>query len=191
MIKKPTPTAFLLFLCLCICAAGFGQDSTAKKDTASMATHVTPTMTGTTGATTASDPAGTPKKESLSRKQKDSLAKSLTPIEGKAIVYILRPSGFGGLIKMGVSVDSVRIGGTKAGNFLYAILPPGSHIFESRSENSVTLNLVLEAGKIYYIRQQVKMGFAFAETGLQQEDEKQGLKDLKHCDLAKDNIYSN
>jgi hypothetical protein len=45
--------------------------------------------------------------------------------------------------------------------------------------------------KIYYIKQEVKMGFAIAETGLKLVDEKEGQKYLQKCKLAKDNVASN
>ncbi|GGB18427.1 DUF2846 domain-containing protein [Puia dinghuensis] len=135
--------------------------------------------------------ATTDPKSGLSRKEKDKIARSLTPADGKALVYILRPSGFGALIKMGVRCDSVHIGSTGAGQYVYTMLDPGTHSLMSTAENKSSLNIMVEAGKIYYIRQQVKMGFAFAETGLKLEDDQQGQKDLKKCKLAKDNVASN
>ena len=128
------------------------------------------------------------KKGEPTRKEKDMMARSLTPTEGRALIYILRPSGFGALIKMSVLCDSVHIGATKAGNFVYAMVTPGRHILESHAENNASMDITVEAGKTYYVRQQVKMGFAYAETGLKMLDDTDGQKDLKKCKLAKDNV---
>lgn len=141
-------------------------------------------------STAAAAPAATEKKE-LSRKEKDEMAKGLTPAEGKALVYILRPTAFGALIRMTVKCDTVPIGSTKANNYIYAMLDPGPHTLISHSENTFKLDITLEAGKTYYIKQQVKMGIAIAETGLVIIDEQEGQKYLKKCKLAKDNPASN
>jgi len=123
--------------------------------------------------------------------QKDSTAKSLTPVADKAIVYIIRPSGYGALVRMSIELDDTHIGATGAGRYVYTIAEPGQHTLVSKAESNASLSITLEAGKVYYIKQQVKMGLLYAETGLKILDEKDGLKFLKKCKLAKDNVYSN
>jgi Protein of unknown function (DUF2846) len=127
----------------------------------------------------------------LAAKEKDRMAKTLQPPVGKALVYILRPSSMGMLIRMRVRCDGRNIGSTKAENFLFAVVEPGKHTLQTTSENVETMDITVEAGKIYYVKQQAKMGFAFAETGLKLLDEKEGQKDLGKCRLAKDNVASN
>jgi hypothetical protein len=156
--------SLLTFVCLCFCIAAICQ--------------------------TTVDSAVVEVKGTLSRKEMDLKAKALTPAEGKALIYILRPTGFGALIRMGVECDSVHIGSTKAENYVYAMLDPGAHTLMSKAENHSSLEVTLEAGKIYYVKQLVKMGFAFAETGLKLVDEQEGQKYLKKCKLAKDNVAS-
>ena len=65
----------------------------------------------------------------MPRVDKDSIAKQLMPIEGKAIVYIIRTSSFGVLIKMDIECDSLYIGSTYATQYLYTIHDPGLHQF--------------------------------------------------------------
>jgi len=166
--------SLLTFVCLCTCIVAICQ-TTAASDTTAVALV---------------DSAAVEVKGPLSRKEMDLKAKALTPAEGKALVYILRPTGFGALIRMGVDCDSVHIGSTKAENYIYAMLDPGVHTLVSKAENKSSLEVTLEAGKTYYIKQQVKMGFAFAETGLKLVDEQEGQKYLKKCKLAKDNVAS-
>jgi Protein of unknown function (DUF2846) len=117
--------------------------------------------------------------------------RELQPAPGKALVYILRPATMGLAVRMFLKCDSVHIGSTMAHNFVYAMLEPGTHTLVSTSENHAKLEITVEADKVYYIKQEVKMGFAIAETGLKLVDEKEGQKYLQKCKLAKDNVASN
>ena len=125
-----------------------------------------------------------------SLEQKDSIAKNLTQIGGKAIVYVLRPSSFGALIRQDINCDNVFVGSTKSRQYVYTVLDSGVHTFTSSSENVATLDVTLEAGKVYYIKQQVKMGVLYAETGLKLLDENEGKKYSEKCKLSKTNVYS-
>jgi len=126
----------------------------------------------------------------LSTKQKDSIAKASQPIEGKAIVYIVRPTTYGAIIRMGLKCENILIGHTYSRQYVYTVLNPGLHKFSSRAESKIEIQLELEAGKIYFLKQQVQMGALFAETGLIQLTEEEGRKYLKKCSIAKDNVYS-
>jgi len=122
--------------------------------------------------------------------QRDTIAKALTAIDGKAIVYIVRPSSFALLIKMSVECDNVRIGSTKSKKYIYDVVNPGTHVFVSKAENEDTFEITLEANKIYYIKQEVKMGVLYAETKLALLTEEEGKKFLQKCKLSKDNVYN-
>ncbi len=106
-------------------------------------------------------------------------------------MFLLRPTAYGAIIKMNIDCDSLHIGSTKAGKYVYTILNRGAHTFISKSENNSTLNIIVEGGKIYYIKQQVKMGSLYAKTGLKLLNEVEGKKYLNRCRLSKDNVYSN
>jgi hypothetical protein len=123
--------------------------------------------------------------------QKDSIAKNLSTINDKAIVYIIRSTEFGFLVKMNIDCDSVHIGSTLAKKYIYTILAAGKHVFTAKSENKFKLEMNLEAGKIYYLQQQVNMGLLYATTKLKILNEEDGKKYLKKCKLSKDNLYSN
>jgi hypothetical protein len=147
----------------------FGQnatDSTQQKDT--VAKNITP-------------------KEA--RKEKDRLAKSLAPIDGKAIVYIVRPTIMGMAVPMRLDCDSFQVGWINARTYLYTILDPGEHSFKALSENEFHLKVVLEPGKIYYMEQQVKMGIMFARTKLKMLDDEKGKKYLEKLMISKQNKY--
>lgn len=172
---------FTVVICFAFCIPAFSQD--AGKDSTGIA--------DVEKDSAAIPAAGPVKKGAASRKEKDLMARSLAPDSGMALLYVLRPSGFGALIKMSVLVDGKHIGATKAENYVYAMIEPGQHLLESHAENNSSMNITVEAGKIYYVRQQVKLGFAYAETGLKQLEDKDGQKDLKRCKLAKDNLATN
>ena len=123
------------------------------------------------------------------KRSQDEIAKNLQPVDGKAIVYIVRPSSLGSLIKMGVDCDGQRIGSTKSKQYLYTIVNPGSHTFSSKAENRSTLNVTLNSGGIYYIEQQVKMGIAIARNKLQLLSDAEGKNKLNECTLSPENVY--
>ena len=119
----------------------------------------------------------------------DEDAKNLSPVEGKAIVYIVRTSPLGTLIRIGTECDGQGLGSTKPKQYIYAILEPGKHTFTSHTENKTSLDLTLEGGKIYYILQKVKMGIVTARIGLELMNESDGRKALMDCKLSSDNLH--
>jgi len=121
----------------------------------------------------------------------DSIAKNLSAIEGKAIVYIIRPSLLGALVRIGVVCDDQPLGSTMAKQYIFAILDPGKHTFSAHTENKASLDIILEAGKIYYIKQKVKMGLVVARVGLELMSESDGRKALNSLKLSSDNLQSN
>ena len=124
-------------------------------------------------------------------KQINTDPKNLEPINGKVIVYIVRPTFFGTVIRQDINCDNYFIGSTKGEEYLYTVILPGKHIFRSASENTKKLEVILEAGKIYYIKQQVKMGAFYAATGLKLLTDEEGKKFLTKCKLSKENTYPN
>ena len=126
-----------------------------------------------------------------SLKSKNIDPKNLSPIEGKAIVYIVRPTVFGFAVRQEITCDNYLIGSTKGKQYLYTVLSPGKHIFRAASENISKFELTLEAGKIYFLKQEVKMGLVVAGTALELLSEDDGRKFLSRCKLAKENTFSN
>jgi len=61
------------------------------------------------------------------------------PTEGKAIVYVVRPSLLGGLVRFNVFVDdkepNSEMGYTRNGQYIYFCLLPGDHQILSKAEN--------------------------------------------------------
>jgi hypothetical protein len=125
------------------------------------------------------------------QKQKADSVKNLTPMEGKAIVYIVRPSIVGMAVMMRLDCDSFQVGWIGIKSFLYTILDSGQHIFKAMSENESDLTVHLESGKVYFIDQEPRMGFAYARTKLLLLNEETGRKYLSKCGLSHSNRYPN
>ncbi|MBU0700386.1 DUF2846 domain-containing protein [bacterium] len=92
------------------------------------------------------------------------------PEAGKAIVYVVRPSFVGTLIKFGVFVDdkevSSEMGYTKGVQYIYFNLLPGEHQILSKAENWASINVIAKAGDILFIQQEPKMGVLIARNEL-------------------------
>ena len=76
----------------------------------------------------------------------------------KALVYFMRPSGFGFAINFQIWEGYKLIGLSQAKSYFAYQCEPGKHLFIGRAENKRALEADLEAGKSYYIITQVKMG---------------------------------
>ena len=61
------------------------------------------------------------------------------------------------------------------------------HLFLSKAENKSTLELEVEAGKIYYIEQIPTMGFLYARNRLRLLDDVAGQEKLSACTLSAEN----
>lgn len=84
------------------------------------------------------------------------------PESGKAIVYIVRPSGLGGLIRFNVFVDdqepASEMGHTRASQYIYFMVMPGEHKIMSKAENWAETRVSANAGDIIFIQQEPAMG---------------------------------
>jgi hypothetical protein len=91
--------------------------------------------------------------------------------EGKAVIYFFRPSSASGAaIKFHVhTMDGKPVGYLgKSGDNFSIIVEPGRYQYWSRaaSRNDVTLNV--KAGKIYYVKGTVNMGFVVGRPVLEE-----------------------
>lgn len=116
----------------------------------------------------------------------DQRLRTMTPPEDMALVYFVRPSSLGSAIKMGVTCDGTLIGSTHGKRYIFATVKPGKREFVSTAENKDDLVLVLEAGKTYFIEQQVKMGIIAARNRLERLEEAEGQQKLAKCKLSGD-----
>ncbi|MFC0348857.1 DUF2846 domain-containing protein [Undibacterium danionis] len=113
----------------------------------------------------------------------DAQAKNFTVNPQSAKLYIYRNEFMGQSIKMPVELDGKEIGKTISKSFLVATVAPGKHSLLSKAENDSSLEIDTEAGKNYYIWQEIKMGFLSARSKLQLVDAAQGQAGVRESKL--------
>jgi hypothetical protein len=125
----------------------------------------------------------------LSRKQKDSIAKSETPLQSKCVVYFIRSGLFGGAVDLRLDCDSFFVGRINSNTYLYTLVDSGDHVFKARAENNFNLKVHLEGGKIYYYAIEAKMGIMTARTKLRVLTDAEGTKYLSKYLISRHNNY--
>jgi len=100
------------------------------------------------------------------------------PEAGKAIVYVVRPSSVGSLIRFNVFVDdeeaSSEMGFTRGSEYIYFNLMPGSHRILSKAENWAEATVTDNEGDIIFIQQDAEMGLIMARNSIFQLPDYQG-----------------
>jgi hypothetical protein len=114
----------------------------------------------------------------------DSAAKTFAVTPGKSKLYVYRNETFGAAVTMDVFIDGRALGQTVAQTYLVTEVDPGAHKLMGKAENEDLLDLTTVAGQIYYIWQEVKMGFMYGRTKLQLVDEKTGRAGVMESKLA-------
>lgn len=116
----------------------------------------------------------------------DAQAKQFTPKPGISQVYVYRNETLGAALSMPVTVNGKLAGETGPNSFFKFDLPAGSHTLTSQGDTS-KLTLQTEAGKLYFVWQEVKMGVMSGGSKLQSVPEAQGKKGVLECSLIKQN----
>lgn len=124
----------------------------------------------------------------MASKAESSKAKEFNPpTQGNAGLYIYRNSFVGKALKKDILVDGKCVGESAPDVFFYTEVQGGkNHKIDTESEFSDnSLELMLESGKNYFIRQFIKMGVFVGGAGLEQVTEAQGKEDIASLELAK------
>jgi uncharacterized protein YceK len=115
----------------------------------------------------------------------DEAAKTFEVVEGRSNIYIYRNENLGGAIKMPVLLDDKIAGDTAPKTFILKTVEPGEHVVVSKTENDASLAFTTEAGKNYFVWQEVKMGLWTARSKLHLVDEATGRDGVNECKLVK------
>ncbi len=83
-----------------------------------------------------------------------------------------------------VEIDGAPFGQNASYTYLHAELPPGRHSITVRAENTDTLEFDAEAGKNYFVQQQVKLGWITPRTELHLVPESDGREGVGGARLA-------
>jgi len=115
--------------------------------------------------------------------EQDTLAKKFLIDKDRSNLYIYRNESFGAAIGMPVVLDGKHIGKTGAATYFKLSVDPGQHTIKSLTENTSELTLNTQAGKNYYVWQEVKMGMWSARSMLQEVNETVGQAAVSECKL--------
>ena len=116
---------------------------------------------------------------------KSNEAKSFSAPSDRGTVYLYRTGrAVGAAGQLSVRVNSTAAGGTGPGTFFKWDLKPGTYTFSSTTgESSAVVELNVEAGQVYYLRQDARMGVSSGRVTMKEVDSKQGQKEVKNCKL--------
>ena len=102
---------------------------------------------------------------------------------GRAVVYVVRPSGLAGMIPFEVYVDdreaTSRMGYTWSGQFILFALDPGEHRILSKAENWAELVITAHANERIFIEQTPTLGVVVSRNRLAQIGELEGRYRVK------------
>jgi len=105
------------------------------------------------------------------------------PDPGKALVYVVRPSGQGGLIRFNVFVDNQEaaseMGYTRGSQYIYFHVAQGDHKIYSKAENWAEAQISAKAGEVIFIQQEPAMGIIMARNSISKIEEYQGKYHVK------------
>jgi hypothetical protein len=111
-----------------------------------------------------------------------------TPQEGKAIVYVVRPSQLGTLIRFNVFLDDQEdiseMGYTRGAQYIYFTVAPGDHKVYSKAENWAELEINTKAGDVMFIQQDPVMGIVMARNNIIRLDDVTGKYHIKTLSLG-------
>jgi hypothetical protein len=100
------------------------------------------------------------------------------PYADYATVYVVRPSNMGFAIRFSVYVDvksdEYLVGSTKGGQYICFAMAPGTRQIMSQAENTATLPINGEKGKVYFVQQEPRTGILFARNALSLLSEVEG-----------------
>lgn len=109
------------------------------------------------------------------------------PSEGNAGIYIYRDSVIGSALKKDLFIDGEYIGSSAPNVFFYEeVEGDKEHEVSTESEFSDnTLTIATQKGKLYFLRQYIKLGVFVGGANLEEIDEQKAKKAIKKLDLAK------
>jgi hypothetical protein len=113
----------------------------------------------------------------------DALAKLMRPVEGKAVIYVFRNETYSAPWPVRLTLDGKNMGSTDANTYFRWSVEPGQHIIATHAENDEGLVLETEAGKVYYVWQEISMGYFQPRSSLRQVDRSTADVALRSCYL--------
>lgn len=113
----------------------------------------------------------------------DAAAKQFRAPSDKGRVYVYRSAFIGQAVSIPIHINGKPWGQTQGKSFLVADLAPGEYTFVSKAENDSTVKVKVEAGNLYFVWQEVNMGFVMARAHLWLVDASKGRADVMQTSL--------
>jgi uncharacterized protein YceK len=110
----------------------------------------------------------------------DTRAKSVAVPSGKANIYVYSNETMGAALTMPVSLDGKVAGNTAAKSYFLFQVSPGSHEIGSGAD-AKPVRVAAEAGKNYFVWQEVKMGMMSGRPELQLVNDATGKAGVMEC----------
>lgn len=112
----------------------------------------------------------------------------VVPESKKAIVYIVRPSGLGGLVRFNIYVDDheakSEMGFNRGSQYIYFTVTPGEHKIYSLAENWAEINITAKENEVIFLQQDPSFGILFAQNNLLKIEELVGMYHVKRLELG-------
>ena len=110
------------------------------------------------------------------------------PAPDKAIVYVVRPSSLGGLVRFNVFLDDEQpaseMGFTRGSQYIHFNVTPGKHRLYSKAETAAEIEIDAKAGDIFFIQQEPSIGIIMARNNLMKLEELPGKYHVKTLTLG-------
>jgi len=116
------------------------------------------------------------------------------PVLGKkdsALVYVMRPSGLGFIVRFNVFLDGKEdadeMGNNSGASYIYFHVTPGQHKIFSKAENWAQVDINPKAGEVVFIKQNPEPGLLMARNNIEILDDVEAKYYLKKLSLG--NVY--
>jgi len=123
----------------------------------------------------------------MESKEKSNYAKGFNPpSDGKAGLYVYRPSGVGSALKKDIFVDNECLGESAPNVFFYKEIKAGEeHKISTESEFSPNdLMIQVKNGLNYFVKQYIKIGLFVGGANLEIVDEEKGKEAVSKLEMA-------
>lgn len=121
---------------------------------------------------------------SLAPAKTDTLAKLMLPVEGKALIYLFRNSPPSNGWTIHVTLDGNDMGVTGGQDYFRWEVNPGEHIVISKTSDWSGLVINAEAGRVYYVWQDIGVGLFVPTSELKLVDRVTAEINLRSCYLV-------
>ncbi len=122
----------------------------------------------------------------LATPKADTLAKQMLPAEGKAVIYLFRNSPPSAGWTIPVTLDGKEMGVTGGQTYFRWEVSPGEHMIISKTHDWSGLMVNAEAGRIYYVWQDIGIGFFVPTSELSLSTASPPRLNLRSCYLLED-----